>query len=125
MWLLDQLAEARIREAVERSEFDDLPGAGEPLELDDDTLVPEELRAGYRLLKNAGCLPPELQLRREIHDVCALLTAARDAVESGRLARRLNHLLSTLAAARGGNGDLRMEADYYQKLRRRVEQGRG
>lgn len=63
-----------------------------------------------------GCLPPELQLRREIQHVGELLRAARDPAESGRLARRLNHLLSTLAAARGGRGDLRAEADYFQKL---------
>ena len=59
MGLLQQLAEARIREAIEAGELDNLAGRGRPLQLDDDRLVPEGLRAGYRLLKNAGYLPPE------------------------------------------------------------------
>jgi hypothetical protein len=54
MFLIDKLAEQKIAEAVERGELNNLPGSGKPLHLDDDTLVPEELRAGYRLLKNAG-----------------------------------------------------------------------
>ncbi len=56
MWLLDQWAERHILDAQTKGEFDDLPGRGEPLTLDDDLHVPPELRAGYRLLKNAGCL---------------------------------------------------------------------
>ena len=56
MWLLDQWAERHILEAQTKGEFDNLPGSGEPLTLDDDSHVPAELRAGYRLLKNAGCL---------------------------------------------------------------------
>ncbi len=49
------LAERRIAEAIERGEFDDLPGVGRPLDLDDvDPLLPEELRMAYRILKNAG-----------------------------------------------------------------------
>ena len=62
MLTLDLLAEQRIREAQERGEFDNLPGAGAPLALDDDALVPEELRAAYRILKNAGYVPPELEI---------------------------------------------------------------
>lgn len=57
MWLLDQWAERHIIEAQRKGEFDNLPGRGEPLILDDDSHVPAALRAGYRLLKNAGCLP--------------------------------------------------------------------
>ena len=59
--MLDFLAERRIAEAVSRGEFDDLPGAGRPLELDDDVLVPEELRVAHRILKNAGVAPPEVK----------------------------------------------------------------
>jgi len=64
--MLDFLAERRIAEAVSRGELDDLPGAGRPLDLDDDTLVPEELRLAYRILKNAGFVPPEVETLNEI-----------------------------------------------------------
>jgi len=60
MWLIDQIAEQHIAQAIERGELDGLPGAGEPISLDDDTWVAEELRAEYRLLKNAGFVPPEV-----------------------------------------------------------------
>jgi len=59
--MLDFLAERRIAEAVSRGELDDLPGAGRPLDLDDDALVPEDLRVANRILKNAGVAPPEVK----------------------------------------------------------------
>lgn len=65
MWLLDQWAERHILDAQQKGEFEHLPGSGKPLVLDDDSHVPPELRAGFRLLKNAGCLPPELEYRKE------------------------------------------------------------
>ena len=73
MWLIDQLAEQHIKAALEKGELSQLPGEGKPLQLDDDSLVPPELRAGYRLLKNAGFLPAELELRREAIEVNDLI----------------------------------------------------
>lgn len=73
MWLVDELAEQHIKAALEKGELSNLPGSGKPLQLDDDSHVPPELRAGYRLLKNAGFLPPELELRREAVEVNDLL----------------------------------------------------
>ncbi|HAN4591802.1 TPA: DUF1992 domain-containing protein [Escherichia coli] len=77
MWLLDQWAERHIAEAQAKGEFDNLAGGGEPLILDDDSHVPPELRAGYRLLKNAGCLPPELEQRREAIQLLDILKGIR------------------------------------------------
>ncbi|CCI75008.1 unnamed protein product [Klebsiella pneumoniae subsp. rhinoscleromatis SB3432] len=77
MWLLDQWAERHILDAQTKGEFDNLPGSGEPLTLDDDSHVPAELRAGYRLLKNAGCLPPELEQRKEALALADLLNGVR------------------------------------------------
>jgi hypothetical protein len=54
MLLFELLAEQKIAEAVSRGEFDHLPGAGKPLDLDEDALVPEDLRMACRILKNAG-----------------------------------------------------------------------
>jgi hypothetical protein len=54
MLIFDILAETKILEAASRGELDGLPGAGRPLDLDDDALVPEELRMASRILKNAG-----------------------------------------------------------------------
>jgi Domain of unknown function (DUF1992) len=64
--MLEFLAEQKILEAVSRGELDDLPGAGCPLELDDDSLIPEDLRLACRILKNAGFVPPEVEAINEI-----------------------------------------------------------
>lgn len=66
MLALDLLAEQRIAEAISRGELTDLPGAGRPLDLSDDPLVPEDLRVAYRILKNAGYVPPEVEALRAI-----------------------------------------------------------
>ena len=68
-----RVVEERIRAAQQAGEFDDLPGRGKPLELEDWSEVPEDLRIAYHLLKNAGVLPPEAQLRKEIHTLQDLL----------------------------------------------------
>ncbi|MES1945044.1 putative cytoplasmic protein [Salinisphaera sp. PC39] len=119
MRLLDRLAEEHISAAAERGELDDLPGAGRPLKLDDDRFVPEELRAGYRLLKNAGYLPPELQTRREIASVEELLERADpDSTEHALAQRRLSLLRARLGEGR--MGQLRAAREYQEAVLRRL-----
>jgi hypothetical protein len=116
---LDAIAERRIREAQERGEMDDLPGAGAPLALDDDALVPEDLRAAYRILKNAGCLPPELDASGEIREIEQLLSRVTDDTERVRLLSRIGFLLG-----RRRDGDLRVEEDYLEKITKRLASAR-
>jgi hypothetical protein len=74
----DAIAEARIVEAQRAGAFDDLPGAGKPLDLTDDRLVPEDVRAAYRILRNAGCVPAELLERKEAADLRKLVASIAD-----------------------------------------------
>lgn len=69
MNFLDRIVENKIAEAIARGELSDLPGQGAPLVLDDDSLIPEELRMAYRILRNAGFVPPEVTALREIDDL--------------------------------------------------------
>lgn len=73
----ERIAEERIARALAAGEFDDLPGRGAPLDLDCDPLVPAEVRMANRILKNAGCLPPELERRRAAADDADDAQAAR------------------------------------------------
>ena len=118
MLTLDAIAERRIREAQERGEFDDLPGAGVPLALDDDALVPEDLRAAYRVLRNAGFLPPELEASREIREIAQLLQQVAGEEERARLYSRIQFLLG-----RAGKpfSDLRVEQAYLETISERFE----
>ena len=63
MLAFEKIAEQRIAEALERGELSGLNGEGEPLRLDDDSMVPEDLRMANRVLVNAGFLPAGVALR--------------------------------------------------------------
>lgn len=66
-WLLT--AEEKIKEAMEAGEFSNLPGRGQPLNLEDDAHVPSELRMTYRMLKRANVPTEEIFMKREILDL--------------------------------------------------------
>lgn len=113
------LVEKRIQAAMAEGAFDDLPGAGEPLALEDDALVPEDMRLAYRILKNAGYVPEELTLRREIASVHRLLDEALGG-EDRRLANRRLALLRTRLAACGGERPAHLDGEYGERIRRRL-----
>ena len=104
MTLLDLLAEQKIAAAIDAGEFDDLPGAGKPLDLDDDPLVPDDLRVAWRLLKNAGFVPPELAEARERVELVRLLASIDDDGERRRAAARLARIEARREAAGAGRG---------------------
>jgi DnaJ homologue, subfamily C, member 28, conserved domain len=81
------LAESKIRTAMARGEFDNLPGHGRPLQLEDCSRVPADLRIGFKLLRNAGCLPPELEARKEVTRLGTLIAATGDPEERAQLFR--------------------------------------
>src|SRR5688572_8656129 len=69
MLAFEWLAEQRILEAIKRGELSGLQGEGRPLDLGDDALVPDDWRMAYRILRNAGCVPPEVKALRQIADL--------------------------------------------------------
>lgn len=89
MSVLDLLADAKIAAAIEAGEFANLPGAGKPLDLDDDRLVPEDLRVAWRILRNSGFVPPEVAERRERVALSRLIASIDDQGERRRAAARL------------------------------------
>ncbi len=119
MRALDLIAEQRIQEALRAGQFDDLPGAGVPLELDDDLLIPEEIRCIYRVLKNAGFVPPEIESRRAISETRAVLSNLEPASDQYlRALRKLQYLDMELAEKRGFG--LRADVAYRAQLLRRL-----
>jgi hypothetical protein len=102
MKLLDALVEQRITAAAKRGELADLPGAGSPLELDDDLLVPEEVRVANRILKNAGFVPPAVEQLRALRDIEAEFAKMSDKAAQCRLRARLLALGMALESLRGG-----------------------
>lgn len=93
MELFAAIAERKIQEAMARGEFDDLPGKGRPLPPDEFATVPDELRMAYRVLRNAGCLPPEVEALREIVTLRDLIATLEDDAEKRRRVKELNFKL--------------------------------
>jgi hypothetical protein len=120
----EKIVEERIRRAIEKGEFDDLPGAGEPLALEDDSSVPEELRLAYKILKNAECLPPEIELRKEIEKTEDLLAALPDAAEKYRLLKKLNFLILKVNAVRRASIANEIPQHYAARIVSRLEAGK-
>ncbi|MCP5151727.1 MAG: DUF1992 domain-containing protein [Ectothiorhodospiraceae bacterium] len=116
MLCLDRIAEERIAEAIARGELDDLPGMGRPLELDDDSQVPAELRAAYRVLRNAGFVPEEVRIRRELAELGALVSALEEGGDRVRAMRKLDLLRARLSATRRGAETIGLDDAYTRKV---------
>ena len=84
-----RIAEERILDAQRAGAFDDLPGKGKPLNLEDMSWVPEDLRIGYHILKNAHVLPPEAELMKDIYTLEDLLKHVEDEGEPRALAKSI------------------------------------
>ncbi|GBU13005.1 hypothetical protein AwEntero_16060 [Enterobacterales bacterium] len=115
MSLADRLAEQKIAEAIKNGDLNNLPGAGKPLQLDDDNAVPDKLRLAYRILKNAGYLPPELQDRKEALELKDMLDVLTPGVlEYHSTSKRLRVLELRLQQA-GVNTDF-LNAEYKIRM---------
>ncbi len=117
----EKIIEERILQAQRRGDFDNLPGAGKPLDIEDDSHIPEDLRLAYKVLKNAGCVPPEIELKKEIHQTRDLLTAMEDTAQRYRTLTRLNYLILKLNCLRKTAVSREMPQHYAAILATRME----
>lgn len=119
MNILAELAERAIREAQQRGEFEDLSGQGQPLPETNDPFMPETLRMAYKMLKNAGYVPREVQSQREIRSLIECLERETD--EALKM-RQIQKVQLFIAKARMEHGGLLQEENenYFQKVVARV-----
>ncbi len=111
-----RIAEERIKEAQRAGAFDNLPGKGKPLDLEDLSWLPEDLRIGYLVLKNAHVLPPEAELLKDIHTIEDLLKHVEDEGERRALAKSIQFKLIRLDMLKRRSMPLRSVRDYSRKL---------
>lgn len=116
----EKIIESRIKKAQDEGAFDNLPGKGRPLQLEDDSHIPEDLRMAYKVLKNADCLPPEVQLRKEIRATEDLLAGMKDTVKKYRIIKKLNFLVLRLNAMRDTHAAFDLPQRYYGELVERL-----
>ena len=60
------VADRQIKEAMDAGEFDNLPGKGKPLNLDEDLSIPAHQRMAMKILRNAQALPDWIQTEKDI-----------------------------------------------------------
>ena len=101
----------KIKEAIARGEFDNLPGKGKPLDLDAYFATPEHLRMGYSILKSAGIIPEEMELLRQIEGLKKSLDSSTTRIEKKAFRQQLSEKLTNL--------NMRMEHNRKKHLIRR------
>ena len=111
----EKIVEERIRQALKKGEFDHLPGRGKPLE-NDDASVPEDLRMAWKVLKNANCLPPEIELKKNITETRDLMAGMPETAEKYRLLKKLNFLIMKLNSMRNGPANFEIPQEYLEKM---------
>ena len=116
----EKIVEERIRRAQEKGEFKNLEGAGRPLNLAQDSHIPEDLRLSYKILKNADCLPPEIEIKKEIHRTEELLAQMPDTASRYVTLKKLNYLIMKLNMTRQGNVHFDMEQKYMPDITERL-----
>ena len=119
MNILEELAERAIQEAQKRGEFEGLSGQGQPLPEESDPFMPETLRMAYKMLKNAGYVPEEIQAQREIR---SLIECLEQETDESRKMRQIQKVQLFIAKAKIRHGGLLQEENekYFQKVVARV-----
>jgi len=122
---MDKLIEERIRQAQSEGAFEKLPGQGQPLDLDDDLLIPEELRMVCRVLKNSGYVPPEVEELKQLRQLETIV--ASDALEGERLAARKRMELLMMKLEQSGLARIAQAAwdEYAGKVAARMGGAKG
>ena len=87
---IESAIEQKIKEAMARGEFDNLPGRGKPLDLEAYFNTPEDLRMAYSMLKSNDFLPAEVEMFKEIAELNEKLSSADSEAERQVLSVKLN-----------------------------------
>ncbi|MBT8351239.1 MAG: DUF1992 domain-containing protein [Deltaproteobacteria bacterium] len=117
----DKIVEERIKIAQRKGDFQDLPGSGQPLNLDDDNFVAEDLRLAYKILKNADFVPAEIEIKKEIQKTEHLLEGMKDEAEKYRILKKLNFLIMKFNCLRRASANFDVPQRYVENIVERVE----
>jgi len=115
----EKIVEERIKKAQKKGEFENLPGKGQPLP-EEDMNVPEDIRLAYKILKNADCIPPELEVKKEIKSTKELLSGMEETSEKYSVLKKLNLLIFKLNSMRSGSIQFDVPQHYLDPLAERL-----
>lgn len=117
---LVRIAEQRISKAIEEGSLSFEKWKNKPLSLEDDHFVPDDLKIAYKMLKNSGYLPPEIEEKKEIQRIEDLIAQTEDVHVRLKQMKKLNLLLMKVDARRGKPQNITLQDEYYSKIVERV-----
>jgi formylmethanofuran dehydrogenase subunit A len=116
MSIFEKIAERKIEQAIAKGEFDNLANKGKPLPPDDMEMVPEDLRMAYKILKNAGIVPEEIELQKSIVSLTGLLNACADEDERKIIRAKLNEKMLRYNIIMESRGLKKLDPYYSEKI---------
>lgn len=117
---LARIAERKILEAMKEGDLNSEKWKNRPLPLDDDRFVPDDLKMAYKILKNSGYLPPEIETKKEIKKLEDLIACTEEEHVRLKQMKKLNVLLMKLEAKRSSPANIATQDDYYRKVVERI-----
>lgn len=111
------IAEEKIRKAMEDGEFDNLPGQGKPLQLEDLSHIPEELRVAYKVMKNANIVNDLDTLQKELMTIDDLIDSCKSSENRNRLNKEKRLIEKKLDALLKKRKSLDTKASAFYKER--------
>ncbi len=96
---VDDIIGGWVRAAEKSGEIKKLPGYGKPLDLDEDRHVPPKYRMAFRVLKNAGYTPPEVEMIQRVAELRAEIEKESDRTKHADLKKELKEVQSKLDVA--------------------------
>ena len=114
------IAEQKILKAIENGDLNSPKWKNKPLPLDDDRFVPDDLKMAYKILKNSGYLPPEIEDRKEVKRLEDLIASTEDEHVRLKQMKKLSVLLMKIDAHRGSVSNIAHHDDYYRKVVEKV-----
>lgn len=115
------IAERKISEAIQQGQLNIESWRNRPLPMTSDSMIPEELRMAYKVLKNAGYLPPEIETKKEIQQLEDLLSTCDDEHIRVKQIKKLNCLMLKLNTMKGDTVNLESQEEYYRKIVERIK----
>ena len=118
--IIARVAERKISDAIEEGVFENLPGKGQPVKLDEDPVTPAHLRAANKVLKNAGVLPDWVQTLKDLQAERGEVAAYRAKLEAENRKRRVNleKAPSTHVAVRQfAEWHVKSRTEYHRRLK--------
>ncbi len=110
------IAERKIEEAVREGKLDVPEWRNRPLPKDNDPFVPADLKMAYKMLKNSGYLPPEIELRKEIDKLEDLIAGTEEEHTRVKQIKKLNFLTMKLDTLRGRSATISDNSEYHRRV---------